>query len=230
MVTKSVSSGTPEKSSEKIKILVLTGATKHVAYKSPRECVESENKASITEDTEDDREHLDAVFGPLNPVMESGRLLDSWVLSRREFLLFVETGMCGFLSTCIQRSTIDSSALLPEPSTAPTYEWEGARERQPPQAGGAPIPGGGGSQARRQDSRQGTGSEGSAFSLGDTESAERGGPGHGQRVKSKSRRRQLTVTAIPRHKEVNTDKQLSHEDHREPASFLHSRGCWVTGR
>lgn len=45
MVTKSVSSGTPEKSSEKIKILVLTGATKHVAYKSPRECVEPENKA-----------------------------------------------------------------------------------------------------------------------------------------------------------------------------------------
>lgn len=93
---------------------------------------------------EDDRERLDAVFGPLNPVMESGRLLDSWVLLSPEFLLFVETGVCGFPPTCFQSSVIDSSALLPEPTTAPTYEWEGARERQPPQAGGAPIPGGGG--------------------------------------------------------------------------------------
>lgn len=110
----------------------------------------------------------------------------------------------------------------------PTNGKEHERGSHPRQVGRPSL--GGGSQARRQDSRQGTGSEGSAFSLGDTESAERGGPGHGQRVKSKSRRRQLTVTAIPRHKEVNTDKQLSHEDHREPASFLHSRGCWVTGR
>lgn len=79
-VRESVRSGTPEKLSEKIKLLFHTGAAQHVTQRSLSQCVESENKASGREDTANEKEQPDAGFDLLNLVTESGGLLDFWVL------------------------------------------------------------------------------------------------------------------------------------------------------